>query len=105
MQRQSALAASPEGPESLPNFYRCITYGVPRLGGNSTDYSNYFQIVQTRDHFVLYGEAVHDARIVPLDGRAHLPPEVRSWNGDSVGRFDGNAAFCGKDGTALVLIN
>src|SRR5438105_5747815 len=90
VQRQSALAASPEGPESLPNFYRCITYGVPRLGGNSTDYSNYFQIVQTRDHFVLYGEAVHDARIVPLDGRAHLPPEVRSWNGDSVGRFDGN---------------
>jgi len=87
----ATLAKAPDGPESLANYVRCITYGVPRLGGNSTDYSNYYQFVQTRDYVVIYGEAIHDARIVPTDGRAHLPQSVRSWNGDSIGRWDGNS--------------
>jgi hypothetical protein len=33
---------------------------------------------------------VHDARIVPLDGRAHLAPHLRQWKGDSRGRWDGD---------------
>jgi len=33
---------------------------------------------------------IHDARIVPLDGRAHAPASVRSWQGDSRGRWDGD---------------
>ena len=52
-QRAAGLARQPDGPEALPNVLRCITYGVPRLGGNSTDYSNYYQIVQTREYVVL----------------------------------------------------
>jgi hypothetical protein len=89
VQREQLVAAHPDGPEDLPAHVRCITYGVPRLGGNSTDYSNYYQIVQTRDYVVIYGEAIHDARVIPLDGRPHLPATVRRWNGDSVGRWDG----------------
>ena len=34
-------------------------------------------------------EMIHDVRIVPLDGRAHLPPGVRQWLGDSRGRWEG----------------
>jgi hypothetical protein len=87
-QRQQILSVHPDGPEDLPNFVRCVTYGVPRLGGNSADYSNYYQIVQTRDYVVLYGEANHDARIVAVDGRPHLPAAYRRWNGDSIGRWE-----------------
>ena len=48
------------------------------------------QIFQTSDHFVILNEMVHDARIVPLDGRAHLPEGVRQWMGDSRGYWDGD---------------
>jgi hypothetical protein len=52
-------------------------------------YNNNIQIVQTRDHVVIVNEMVHDARIVPIDGRAHLPGKVRRWQGDSRGRWEG----------------
>ena len=53
-------------------------------------YNNIFQLFQTPDHVVLLNEMVHDARIVPLDGSAHLPPHVRQWRGDSRGHWDGD---------------
>src|SRR5207253_10606183 len=53
-------------------------------------YNNSVQILQTRDHVVIVNEMIHDARIVPLDGRPHLPAGIRSWLGDSRGRWDGN---------------
>jgi hypothetical protein len=33
---------------------------------------------------------IHDARIVPIDGRPHLPEELRQWSGDSRGRWEGD---------------
>ena len=79
------------GPEDLSNNHRCITTGVPRLGGNfgAGPYS-YYQILQTPDHVVFLMEAFHDARIIPLDGRPRLPESVRQWNGDSRGRWEGD---------------
>jgi hypothetical protein len=56
----------------------------------SGPYNNYVQLFQTRDHVVIFNEMVHDARIVPLDGRPHLPPAVRRLQGDPRGRWDGN---------------
>ena len=53
-------------------------------------YNQNIQIFQTADHFVILNEMVHDARIVPLDGRAHLPEGVRQWMGDSRGYWDGD---------------
>ncbi len=75
------------GPEDLTAFNRCITWGVPmpRPG----PYTSYYQIVQSPGYVVLFMEAIHDARIIPLDGRPHLPPAVRTWNGDSRGHWDG----------------
>ena len=92
-QRRAAEAAAtvarnpPKGPEDLTNFQRCITFGVPMpLPG---PFTTYYQIVQSRGYVVLVMEAIHDARIIALDGRPHLPPNVRAWNGDSVGHWEG----------------
>jgi hypothetical protein len=66
---------------------RCITWGVPRI---QAAYNSHFQILQTRGYFVFYSEMAHDARIIPIDGRPHLPSDIRSWLGDSRGHWDGD---------------
>jgi hypothetical protein len=88
--RAAAVRRPPRGPEDLNNAERCLTFGVPRIGGNfgAGPYS-YYQIVQTPEYVVFYMEAIHETRIIPLDGRAHLPQSIRSWTGDSVGRWEG----------------
>jgi hypothetical protein len=80
----------PSGPEDLSNFIRCITYGAPRLGGAAASYHNYYQILQTPGYVMFLSEAIHDARIIPLDGRPHLPQNIRRWLGDSRGRWEGS---------------
>ena len=94
--RQAAAVAAaagrnfPAGPEDLTPSQRCITFGVPRLGGTfSSGQYAYFQIFQSPDYVMLFFETIHDARIIPLDGRPHLPPDVRAWNGDSRAHWDG----------------
>ena len=66
---------------------RCITFGVPRIRAG---YNSYFQILQSADHVVIVTEMIHDARIVPLDGRPPLDGTIRQWHGDSRGRWDGD---------------
>lgn len=78
----------PAGPRDLSNPVRCITWGVPRLGGNAF-YTSHYQIVQTPDHIAIVQEVNHDVRIIPLDGRPQLSPGIRQWNGDSRGRWEG----------------
>ena len=80
-----------EGPEDLNHVERCLTYGVPRLSGSNTGAGplGYYEIVQTPSYIVLFLEAVHEARIITLDGRPHLPASVRQWQGDSRGRWEG----------------
>lgn len=86
----AARGRPPAGPEDLPTFSRCITYGVPRLGGaTGAGYNSYYQILQTPGYVVLATEMIHEARIVPLDGRPHLDRSVRQWIGDSRGRWEG----------------
>jgi hypothetical protein len=80
----------PAGPEDLSNFIRCLTYGAPRLGGAAASYHNYYQIVQTPVYVMFLSEAIHDARIIPLDGGPHLPQNIRRWLGDSRGRWEGS---------------
>ena len=57
---------------------------------NPSAYNNNMQLFQTADHVVILNEMVHDVRIIPLDGRPHLPDDVRQWMGDSRGRWEGD---------------
>ena len=88
-----ALAAGvrpPSRPQDLNAALRCITYGVPRLGGNyGSGNFGFYEIVQSRGYVVFYMEQIHEARIIPLDGRPHLPQSIRSWEGDSRGHWEG----------------
>ena len=59
---------------------------VPKI---PSPYNNNFQIVQTPGYVVLFGEVIHDARVIPLDGRPHIPSDVQLLHGDSRGRWDG----------------
>ena len=52
-------------------------------------YNNLHQIVQTKDSVMILNEMDHDARIVRMNSQ-HLPPTVRKWMGDSIGRWDGD---------------
>jgi hypothetical protein len=53
-------------------------------------YNNNYTIVQTKDHVVIFTEMVHDARIVRLGASSHLPAQMPSWFGDSIGRWEGD---------------
>ena len=76
-----------DGPEDRSLSERCLQYnaGPPML---SAPYNNYVEIFQTPTHIALFNEMVHDARVVPLDNRPHLPAAVRQFLGDSRGRWD-----------------
>jgi len=68
-------------------FERCITRGVPD-GMLPGPYNNNLRVVQTPGYVVLITEMIHDARIIPMDGRPHST--VRQWLGDSRGRWEGD---------------
>jgi hypothetical protein len=53
-------------------------------------YNHNYQIVQTKEYVAILVEMIHDTRIVPIDGRAHLSNSVSQWLGDSRGRWDGD---------------
>ncbi len=78
-----------DGPEGRSLGERCIlwnTAGPPMLPG---PYNNNFQIFETRDQVVILNEMIHDARVIPLDGRPHLASNIRQLMGDSRGHWEG----------------
>lgn len=97
-ERQKQMAAlrdmfqthATDGPEFRPLPERCLlwpTAGPPML---PSFYNNNYRIVQTPGYVMILVEMIHDARIIPLDGRPHVAPSVRQWLGDSRGRWEGN---------------
>ena len=72
--QDQCLAFATAGPPMLPYSYN----------------SNY-QIVRAGSEIVVHVEMIHDARIIHMDGRPHVPPSIRRWMGDSIGRWDGDA--------------
>ena len=89
MARRAAAGAAGRdvGPESLSLFERCITVGAPNL---MTAYNSNLQILQTDSHVALVQELIHDARVIPVDGRADADARIRQWHGSSRGRWDGD---------------
>ena len=78
-----------DGPEDRPLGERCILLNSAGPPMSPSAYNNNYQIVQSKDHVVILNEMVHDARVIPLDGRPHLPAGVRLLLGDSVGHWEG----------------
>ena len=78
------------GPEDRGTSERCL------LGFNSgppmtpSAYNNNVQIFQTAGHVAILNEMVHNARIIPLDNRPHLPASLRQWVGDSRASWEGD---------------
>jgi len=70
-------------------YDRCITRGV--VGSIlPVIYNNGNEIVQAPGYVVIRNEMIHEARVVPLDDRPHLPANLTSYMGDSRGRWEGN---------------
>ncbi len=67
---------------------RCITSGMP-VAMLPRNYNNGIEIYQTPGYVVLRLE-MSGTRIIPLDGREPLPPEIRHWMGEPRGRWEGN---------------
>src|SRR6185436_17062390 len=85
--RRGRGAARTDGPEDLGLNVRCLQYptaGPPMMPGM---YNVDVQFVQTRQYVLILNEMVHDARIVPLDGRPH--GRFKQWMGDSRGHWEG----------------
>jgi hypothetical protein len=78
-----------DSPQSRSLADRCIlgfNAGPPMTPGA---YNNYVQLSQAAGLVTLVVEMVHDVRIIPVDGRPHLPSRIRQYKGDSRGRWEG----------------
>ena len=78
-----------DGPDSLDMYDRCITRGLPHVIF-PTIYNNTSQIVQGPGFVAIRYEMIHDARIIPLDGRPQLSSTIRQYFGASRGHWDGD---------------
>jgi hypothetical protein len=79
----------PASWEDLSTYDRCITRGVtgslfPSIYGNGS------QIFQAPGLVAIRYEMIHETRIIPLDGRPHSGPGLRSYMGDPLGHWEGN---------------
>ena len=88
--RTRSAGISADSYEARGLAERCIlgfNSGPPIVPGY---YNQNIQLFQTPDYVVILNEMIHDARIVPLDGRDHLPERIRQWTGDSRGYWEGD---------------
>jgi len=79
-----------DGPENRPLQERCIVFaseGPPML---PSAYNSNLQIVQSRGYVAIVQEMIHSTRLIPTDGRPHLPQGIRQWLGDSRGHWAGD---------------
>ena len=76
-------------PDQLGPYDRCISRGI--VGSMlPVVYNNGNEFVQAPGYVVLRNEMIHEARIIPLDGRPHLPETFKSYMGSSRGRWEGD---------------
>src|ERR1700722_1268511 len=79
-----------DGPENRSLGEQCILWpneGPPML---PEGYNSNLQIVQGEGYVAIMQETIHDVRVIPADGRPHLPADVHQLMGDSRGHWEGN---------------
>ena len=79
-----------DGPEDRSYMERCISWGQAGPPMMPSGYNNNYQVVQVPGYVLVFVESMHEARVIPLDGRPHLPPDVRQLMGDPRGHWEGN---------------
>src|ERR1700730_1196646 len=80
-----SVHTGPERVEDLDPVARGFLEGTPRINLQTG-----FQIVQPEGYVVFLYEYGHHYRVIPLDGRPHLPETIKLWMGDSRGHWEGN---------------
>jgi hypothetical protein len=76
----------PTKPEHIDPQHRCLISGVPRL----YTIVPAFKIIQPPGSVVFIWDEYHAYRVIPLDGRPHVGPNVKLWMGDARGHWEGN---------------
>ena len=80
-----------DGPEQRSLSERCILLNQIRIPMTpAANEGNLLQIVQGPGYVTLLHEIDHSTRVIPTDGRPHIPQNIRLWQGDSVGHWEGN---------------
>jgi len=82
-ERFAANFPNPTRPEYVEPLARCAPGGVPK-----SFYWHGYEIRQSAGHVFLWFDS--GWRIIRLADKAHLDPAIKLWNGDSVGRWEGN---------------
>jgi len=76
-------------PADFDTWDRCITRGLPPSMFPFM-YNNGIEILQAPGYVVVRLEMIHEARVIPVDGRAALDPAITQWMGESRGHWEGN---------------
>jgi len=87
---QAIRRRRPEGPEDRSTSEQCLVFRTAVPPMTPWAYNSNYRIVQSKNEVAIYVEMVHDVRVIPLDGRPHLPSNVHLYLGDSVGHWEGN---------------
>ena len=88
--RRSLRGRPASGPEDRSPGERCVHHtkaGPPMSAGG---YNNHLRLLQAPGYVVIYTEQIHDARIIPTDGREPISDDIRQWMGNSRGWWDGD---------------
>ena len=78
-----------DGPDDFDSWDRCITRGMPS-SMMPYRYNGGFAIRQAPGFVIFDLEMIHEARVIPIDGREPLDPAIKQWMGESRGRFEGD---------------
>jgi hypothetical protein len=87
--RRQELLRNPSRAQDLGLQDQCLVFPTAVPPMIPYRYNSNYQIIQTASQLVVHAEMIHDTRIIPLDGRPHVPSDVRLWLGDSVGHWEG----------------
>jgi hypothetical protein len=79
-----------DGPENRPLPERCLILQGAGPPITPTVYNNNVEIVQGAGYVAMLVEMGHETRVIPTDGRPHLPQSVRLWKGDPRGHWEGD---------------